>query len=266
MFVLFGSRASETYTCCSNRGDIARTIPLKTNMAKKMKKQIIILFAVIGILFPKITIAQYIDTIIDVGDGYQLHFTIIKGKTAPILFESGLGNGADVWKNITKQIADVTGATIITYDRLSYSERPQTYQISFENEIKALELGLQKLGYANNSMMLVAHSLDGMYCSYYASRHPNEIKAAVFIDDANICSLKSHFKLAGVVKDDTVENYLANILTAVTKKTMPLNIPLTDIVADTHFDDNGANPNLYPKRVYVPFFVPYLCVTFRKPT
>ena len=37
--------------------------------------------------------------------------------------------------------------------------------------------------------MLVSHSLGGLYNSYYASRHPKEVKAAVLIDDANACSL-----------------------------------------------------------------------------
>lgn len=202
-------------------------------------KKLIILYSIFSGLFPKITTAQIIDTLINVGSDHQLHFTIIKGKEAPILFESGLGNGEDVWENITKQIADVTGATIITYDRLSYGQNPRNYQIGFENEITALETGLQKLGYSNKNIMLVSHSLGGMYNSFYASRHSNEVKAVVLIDDANVCTLSSYFKMVNKDQDDTIKKYLTNILDIVIKNPMPKNIPLIDIIAEQHSDENG---------------------------
>lgn len=209
-----------------------------------MKNLIFIAIVLSGFL-PKITKAQIIDTSVNVGNGHQLHFTIIKGKGTPILFESGFGDGGDVWKNIIKQIAGVTGATVITYDRLSYSESPQTYQISFENEIKALETGLQKLGYANKSIMLVAHSLGGIYNTYYASRHPTEVKAEVLIECPNVCSLSSHFKLSSNDENDPVEKYLTNLMDTVAKHPMPKSIPLIDIVAVEHLDDNGKLDSIW---------------------
>jgi len=213
-----------------------------------MKKLIFIATFVFGLL-PRITTAQTIDTLVNVGNGHQLHFAIINGKGTPILFESGLGDGASIWNNITKQIADATGATIITYDRLSYGDSLQNYQISLESEIKALETGLQKLGFANKNIMLVSHSLGGMYNQYYASRHPTEIKAAISFDVANVCSLTSWFKTANAEQNDTIKKYLANILETVTKNPMPLNIPLVDIVVEHQYDDNGnldtANENMW---------------------
>ena len=202
----------------------------------------LLLFTVVWWLIPTSTNAQTVDTLINVSGGHQLHFKIIKGKFSPILFESGFGNGGDVWDNITKHIADATGATIITYDRLSNVNSKPQYEIGIENETIALEEALQKLGYLNKKIMLVAHSLGGMYSSYYSSRHTNDVKAAVFIDDADICSLRSHFDIVKLTKKDTIENYLANVLNTVEKSQMPKNIPLIDVVADTHYDDNG-NPD-----------------------
>jgi hypothetical protein len=79
-------------------------------------------------------VAQRIDTLINVGDKHQLHFTIIKGKNPPILFEAGFGNYADVWKDIATRIAKATEATIITYDRLSNGDDKRNYLISLEEE------------------------------------------------------------------------------------------------------------------------------------
>jgi tetratricopeptide (TPR) repeat protein len=213
-----------------------------------MKKIIFIATFVFGLL-PRITTAQTIDTLVNVGSGHRLHFIIIKGKGTPILFESGLGDGASIWNNITKQIAAATGATIITYDRLSYGNNLQNYRIGLENEIKALETGLQTLGFANKNIMLVSHSLGGMYNQYYASRHSTEIKAAILFDVANVCSLASWFKTANGEQNDTIKTYLSDILETVSKNQMPQNIPTTDIVIEHQYDDNGnvdtANENMW---------------------
>ncbi|MBA3706182.1 MAG: tetratricopeptide repeat protein [Bacteroidetes bacterium] len=203
-----------------------------------MKKLILTATFVFGLL-PRITNAQTIDTVVNVGNGHQLHFTIIKGKGTPILFEAGLGDGASIWNSITKQIADATAATVITYDRLSYGDNLKNCLIGLENEIKALETGLQKLGFANKNIMLVSHSLGGMYNQYYASRHSTEIKATILIDDANVCSLTSWFKTANTEQNDTIKKYLADILETVSKNPIPQNIPITDIVAEHQYDDNG---------------------------
>ncbi|MFL5765996.1 MAG: alpha/beta fold hydrolase [Bacteroidia bacterium] len=184
-------------------------------------------------------LAQKIDTLINVGDGHQLHFAIIKGKNPPILFEAGFGNYADVWKDIATRIASATDATIITYDRLSNGDDKRNYLISLEEETKCLEAGLEKLGYSKNDIMLVAHSLGGMYSSYYAARHPNEVKAAVFIDAASVCSLNSHPQDAKLIEHDTIEQFILKITDAVSRNPMPLGIPMTDIVAEIHYDEIG---------------------------
>ena len=87
--------------------------------------------------------------------------------------------------------------------------------------------------------MLVGHSLGGMYNSYYASRHPTEVKAAVLIDVVNICSLTSYYKLENPDLNDPIEKYFARILDSVVNNPMPLNIPVIDIVAERHYDEKG---------------------------
>lgn len=129
-----------------------------------------ILHPVLALIFFNVTYGQFqtIDTLVDVG-GYKLHFHIIKGKGIPILFEAGGGEDATTWKNILKPIADVTAATLITYDRTGFGK--STFDVNKHgilNGIKGLETGLQKLGYDGN-MMLVAHS-QGAYMLH--SMHP----------------------------------------------------------------------------------------------
>ena len=206
-----------------------------------MRKICLITIALLKLL-SAIASAQTIDTLLNVNDGCRLHFTIIKGKGDPILFESGAGDNGSIWKGITPQIAEITDATVITYDRLGFGKDSWKSPIGFGNEIKALELGLQKLGYANMELLLVSHSMGGMYSSYYASRHPNEVKAAVFIEASTTCSWSILFKNSAFIsKNKNDLNDLNNMLDTVIKYPMPLDIPLIDIVRENSEPDVDRN-------------------------
>jgi|SRR6185437_3917648 len=154
-----------------------------------MKKTLSLLFCIFIVYNGQ---AQTIDTLIDVG-GYKLHFTIIKGKGIPILFEAGNGDDGSVWKDILKPLHDSTGATLITYDRAGLGlSGIDTPTISFINEIKGLETGLSKLGYFNK-LFLVSHSFGGFYSSLFTYRNKDKVKGAVFIEVATPCFFTSEW-------------------------------------------------------------------------
>ncbi|MDB5088322.1 MAG: hypothetical protein JWR09_2316 [Mucilaginibacter sp.] len=181
----------------------------------------------LGLLFVfAITKGQTTDTLINVGR-YQLHFTIIKGKNTPILFEAGGGNDGTIWNGLTRYIAEITGATMITYDRpgLGKSGKDST-DTSIGNDIKGLETGLAKLGY-QKEIMLVSHSLGGFYNSLYAARHPGNIKAIVFFDT----NLPGFFTPEQFEKMNASQ-HIRNDVETVRKNPLPANIPLLDIVSE----------------------------------
>jgi pimeloyl-ACP methyl ester carboxylesterase len=134
---------------------------------------------------------QTIDTLVDVG-GYRLHFRILKGKGMPILFEGGSQADVSVWDTVLKPVADVTHATLITYDRpgdgsseLDTSNH-EVNRHGILQVIEGLEKGLKKLGYEGN-VMLIAHSYGGFCATLYAARHPATVKAAVLFDCNQVC-------------------------------------------------------------------------------
>jgi pimeloyl-ACP methyl ester carboxylesterase len=130
--------------------------------------------------------AQVMDTLVNVG-GHKLHFSIIKGKGTPILFESGGGGDATEWKDIIKKLKDSIDATFIAYDRAGMgTSEIDTTKISMLEEVKDLEMALAKLGYTNN-LNIVAMSLGGSYSILFASRNPERIKGCIFIDIALPC-------------------------------------------------------------------------------
>lgn len=116
-------------------------------------------------------------------NGKTLHFRILEGrKDDIILFESGGGDDARVWSGLLAPIAEVTGATLITYDRPGFGSSeadPQRHGLT--NDVERLESGLKELGYAGH-YTVVAHSLGGFYATLFASRHAEQVRAAVLID------------------------------------------------------------------------------------
>jgi len=170
--------------------------------------------------------SQVIDTLINVGKN-TLHFAIIPGKGAPILFEAGGGNDATIWKSITQPIAEVTGATIITYDRPGLGKSTvDSTQSGFENDVKGLETALIKLGY-QKGIMLVSHSLGGFYNSLYASRNAKEVKALVFIDANHPC-----FFSEDQLNQMNASPNFRNMVEVVRKNQVPSQIPVIDIVSE----------------------------------
>lgn len=192
--------------------------------------------------------AQTTDTLIDVG-GHRLHFSILKGKDIPILFEAGNGSDGSDWNPLLQQIYNSTGATLITYDRAGLGQSElDTMKISFKQEIKDLNNALAELGYKEN-YFLVAHSFGAFYASEFAKRKKRRIKGAVFIDAATPCELNE--ELAMRIKNSiSEENWsllkqykiglyyvlkkFPEIARYMSNRYISNNIPLTLIVAENY--------------------------------
>jgi pimeloyl-ACP methyl ester carboxylesterase len=125
------------------------------------------LFALLAILefMSNLARCQDKDAFVDVG-GDRLHFHIMQGRGVPTLFEAGGGDDATVWNDVLKPIADITGTTLIAYDRAGFGKselntaEQNIDKHGIRNGLEGLETALTKLGYTGN-IMLVAHSYGG---------------------------------------------------------------------------------------------------------
>jgi pimeloyl-ACP methyl ester carboxylesterase len=129
---------------------------------------------------------QRLDTLVNVG-GARLAFHIIVGRGVPILFEAGGGDDGTVWNGLLEPLSEITGTTLITYDRAGFGGSAlDTTRHGLAVGVEQLERGLHTLGY-DKEVILVAHSLGGFYATLYASRHPTHIKGAVLLDGNLSC-------------------------------------------------------------------------------
>jgi len=185
-----------------------------------------------------------VDTLVDLGS-YKLHFKIIEGGGPPILFESGGGLDARQWDSISTVLHDKLNATIITYDRQGFGQSGlDTSKFNVLDEIKGLELGLERLGYANKSKLLVCHSLGAFYSRLYAFRNPQLVKGIIMLDpripsyaDMKFArSVSSKLKQADFSKEDLGLYYVLTEMERnsdfVRRKSIPPNIPIINIMAE----------------------------------
>jgi hypothetical protein len=199
---------------------------------------------------------EVLETMIDIG-GYNMQFFIIEGEGTPILFESGAGNDGSVWKAIAKDVHDVTGTTVIYYDRSGFgnSELNPTLkndaEFGIENGILELETSLKKLGYLND-LILVSHSYGGFYTTLFSARNPNKVLYNVRVD-ANLAKQYTEDILVKAEQDNSVYEmkdknlgmyYLgvnfANTVRHMWQTEYPETIPAIDIVSPIqrhHTDD-----------------------------
>jgi tetratricopeptide (TPR) repeat protein len=190
--------------------------------------------------------AQTLDTLINVGD-HQIHFNITKGKGIPILFESGADDDSRAWESIIKPISEVTGTTLITYDRAGFfkstlSAKIDTSKKEILRSYEDLETGLKKLGY-DKEIMLVAHSYGGHLATLYAVKHPYLVKSVVLIDASGNFFIKKKYvdevlrvaESQPLLKKENPAQYNIYVNANETAQLMktysiPTHIPVTDIV------------------------------------
>ncbi|QNL22980.1 alpha/beta fold hydrolase [Hyphobacterium sp. CCMP332] len=205
-----------------------------------------------------ISYAQHrvIDTLVDVG-GYNMHFNLIKGTGTPILFESGAGNDGKVWEEIAQHVYDITGTTVIYYDRSGFGKSELNPKNKIEEEfgivngLLELETSLKKLKYFNN-LILVSHSYGGFYTTLFSARNPSKVLYNIRVD-ANLAQQYTEDILVKTEQDNFVhemknENLgmyymginFANTVRLMWKTEYPRSIPAIDIISPIqrhHTDD-----------------------------
>lgn len=195
-----------------------------------------------------------VDTLVDVGS-YKLHFKIIEGGGPPILFESGGGLDSRQWDSISTVLHAKLNATIITYDRQGFGQSGlDTTNFNILNEVKGLESALERFGYANDSKLLVCHSLGAFYSRLYAFRNPHLVKGIIMLDpripsyaDMKFAkSVSTKLNRGDFSKDELGLYYILVEMERnsdfVRKKSIPSKIPILDIMAEQGpFDTKEEN-------------------------
>ena len=99
-----------------------------------------------------------------------------------VVFLSGLGSGTFDWRKVQPAIGKIARAC--AYDRAGYGfSDPTTEPADVDNGVSDLHALLHASGIIS-PVILVGHSLGGLYATVYAQRFPNDIAGMVLVDPA----------------------------------------------------------------------------------
>lgn len=115
----------------------------------------------------------------DVG-GYKMHLYCTGAGSPSVVLDAGLGNDSTIWAGVQPELSKIT--QVCSYDRAGFGwseARPEARDARhLSDELHTL---LGKAG-VNGPIILMGHSISGLYIRDYAARYPQNIAGLVFVD------------------------------------------------------------------------------------
>jgi pimeloyl-ACP methyl ester carboxylesterase len=115
-------------------------------------------------------------------DGYKMHLNCTGEGSPAIVLESGLGEDSLVWGKVQPELSKTT--RVCSYDRAGMgwsAPRPGPRDADqIAGELHAL---LQQAG-INGPIVLMGHSIGGLYLRAYASRYPQNLAGLILVDSS----------------------------------------------------------------------------------
>ena len=151
---------------------------------------IIILMLISGSLFEMISYKNIKNSyppdgvMINVGNR-EIHVNIKGNKTnlPPVVIETGTGNWSYDWQIVQEELSKHT--QVITYDRAGYGwSDPPPDGFSIDMTIDDLSKILE-VSNINTPVILVGHSVGGIYTRLFADKFPEKVSGLILIDSRN---------------------------------------------------------------------------------
>ena len=116
--------------------------------------------------------------------GYRLHADAQGEGPLAVVFESGFGQGPDVWKGVIAELG--TQCRCVAYARAGLGKS------GTDDKPKSIESHVEDLGAVidtfapGTKVVLVGHSYGGLVATTYARKHPERLQGLVLVDPATL--------------------------------------------------------------------------------
>jgi pimeloyl-ACP methyl ester carboxylesterase len=118
--------------------------------------------------------------LVEIRSGQRMNIVCAGHGSPTVLFEYGSGSHLLAWQKIAQPVSAITRACF--YDRAGYGfSDPSPKPMTAENVTDDLHALLQSARIAR-PVVLVGHSLGGLYATLYTDRFPSEVAGLVLID------------------------------------------------------------------------------------
>jgi pimeloyl-ACP methyl ester carboxylesterase len=113
-------------------------------------------------------------------NGHAMHMTCVGSGSPTIVLDAGLGNDSLIWGGVQPALAKTT--RVCSYDRAGFGWSDALPAPRDADHI-AMELhGLLAAAKIDAPIVLMGHSISGIYIRDYASRYPDQVAGLVFVD------------------------------------------------------------------------------------
>jgi pimeloyl-ACP methyl ester carboxylesterase len=118
-------------------------------------------------------------------DGKRRLNLLCMGEGSPVVvLEAGAGDGTGVWRQVQGEIAKFT--RVCAYDRAGYGwSDPISRPSDARNAVADLQALLKRAG-LRAPIVLVGHSVGGLYAQLFAATHPHQIAGMVLVDPTGL--------------------------------------------------------------------------------
>jgi pimeloyl-ACP methyl ester carboxylesterase len=113
-------------------------------------------------------------------DGYKMHLFCTGEGSPTIVLDAGLGNDSLIWANVQPTLSKTT--RVCSYDRAGFGwsdlqPRPRdAHRITDQLHALLTQAGIK------GPMVLMGHSIAGLYIRDYAARYPQNVSGLLFVD------------------------------------------------------------------------------------
>lgn len=113
-------------------------------------------------------------------DGYKMHMYCTGSGSPTIVLDAGLGNDASIWAGVQRTLAKTT--RVYAYDRAGFGWSEARPAPRDADHIAAELHGLLLQGQVSRPILLMGHSIAGIYMRDYAAHYPKDLAGMVFVD------------------------------------------------------------------------------------
>ena len=123
-----------------------------------------------------------VSTMVDVGQ-HRIEATVFGSGQPSVVIEPPFGGNAAAWWPIAQTMAEDT--TVVTYDRAPYGASSPARDGRTPHEIAADLEGVLRSLNVTGPLVLVGHSLGGIYMRTYAARHLDQVAGMVLVESSH---------------------------------------------------------------------------------
>ncbi len=115
-------------------------------------------------------------------DGYKMHLLCTGEGSPTLILDAGLGNDSLIWANVQPELSKIT--RVCSYDRAGFGwSQPRPDPRDADRIAHELHRLLNEAG-VTGSVVLMGHSISGLYIRAYAASYPRGVSGLVFVDSS----------------------------------------------------------------------------------